>query len=135
MCRVQKRNFEEDFDVVITDLDLPDSNGIELTGWIRERGSDAEVIVITGHASMDTVSDALRLGAFDYLTKPFDDLTLVVRCVERALEKQRLARALSEKVVKLQTKSVRENASKTTSLSRFKLPRMLSLQRVSSLQI
>ena len=93
---------EEDFDVVITDLDLPDSNGIELTGWIRERGSDAEVIVITGHASMDTVSDALRLGAFDYLTKPFDDLTLVVRCVERALEKQRLARALSEKVVKLQ---------------------------------
>ena len=51
---------------------------------------------------MDTVSDALRLGAFDYLTKPFDDLTLVVRCVERALEKQRLARALSEKVVKLQ---------------------------------
>ena len=93
---------EEDFDVVITDLDLPDSNGIELTGWIRERGSDAEVIVITGHASMDTVSDALRLGAFDYLTKPFDDLTLVVRCVERALEKQRLARALNEKVVKLQ---------------------------------
>ena len=93
---------EEDFDVVITDLDLPDSNGIELTGWIRERGSDAEVIVITGHASMDTLSDALRLGAFDYLTKPFDDLTLVVRCVERALEKQRLARALSEKVVKLQ---------------------------------
>ena len=74
---------EEDFDVVITDLDLPDSNGIELTGWIRERGSDAEVIVITGHASMDTVSDALRLGAFDYLTKPFDDLTLVVRCVEQ----------------------------------------------------
>ena len=45
---------DEDFDVVITDLDLPDSNGIELTGWIRERGSDTEVIVITGHASMDT---------------------------------------------------------------------------------
>ena len=43
-----------------------------------------------------------RLGAFDYLTKPFDDLTPVVRCVERALKKQRLARALSEKVVKLQ---------------------------------
>ena len=93
---------DEDFDVVVTDLDLPDSNGIELTNWIRERGTDAEVIVITGHASMTTVSEALRLGAFDYLTKPFDDLSLVVRCVERALEKQRLSRALSEKVIKLE---------------------------------
>ena len=93
---------DENFDVVVTDLDLPDSNGIELTSWIRERGTDAEVIVITGHASMSTVSEALRLGAFDYLTKPFEDLSLVVRCVERALEKQRLARALNEKVVKLE---------------------------------
>lgn len=93
---------EQDFDVVVTDLDLPDSNGIELTNWIRQRGSDAEVIVITGHASMNTVSEALRLGAFDYLTKPFEDLSLVVRCVERALEKQSLTRALNEKVIKLE---------------------------------
>lgn len=94
---------EQAFDVVVTDLDLPDSNGIELTSWIRERGSDVEVIVITGHASMDTVSDALRLGAFDYLTKPFNDLSLVVRCVERALEKQGLARALNEKLLRLES--------------------------------
>ena len=60
---------DADFDVVVTDLDLPDSNGIELTNWIRERGTDAEVIVITGHASMSTVSEALRLGAFDYLIR------------------------------------------------------------------
>ena len=58
-------------DLVLTDLMLPDGNGLELFHDLEEY-PDAEVVLITGHASIETAVDALRLGAVDYLTKPLD---------------------------------------------------------------
>jgi len=60
------------FDVVITDLRLPKTNGIEILRFIKEKSPKTFVIVITAYASVDTAIEALRLGAYDYLTKPFE---------------------------------------------------------------
>ena len=88
-------------DVVLTDVELPDQNGLELTHTIKQNYPDTEVIVVTGHATMEVVARALRLGAFDYISKPFNDLALVRAAVNRALEKLSLRQRIDEQVVEL----------------------------------
>jgi DNA-binding NtrC family response regulator len=80
-----------EFDLVIADIRMPGMDGIELLEKIRAEQLDTSVIVMTGYASVDTAVRALKHGAFDYITKPFDpdDLSVVVR---NALEQHRLKR-------------------------------------------
>lgn len=59
-------------DVVITDLMLPGMNGMELLKAAKERNSSCEVIIMTAYATVETAVEALKLGAYDYLTKPFN---------------------------------------------------------------
>jgi len=75
----------EPFDVTITDLRMPDANGIELLRRIKSEDSNALVIVITAFSTWDSAVEAMRLGAFDYIKKPFDndDIKAVVA---RAME-------------------------------------------------
>ncbi|MGQ9600828.1 MAG: response regulator transcription factor [Anaerolineae bacterium] len=61
----------EPFDLLIVDIRLPGMTGIELLRRLRRSGSSIQVIVITGHASVETAVQALRGEAFDYLVKPF----------------------------------------------------------------
>ncbi|HNW60930.1 MAG TPA: sigma-54 dependent transcriptional regulator [bacterium] len=61
----------ESFEVVITDLRLPDITGLEIVKQAKARESSCTVIVITGYATVETAVTALKLGAYDYLTKPF----------------------------------------------------------------
>src|SRR5207244_2779677 len=58
-------------DVVLIDLKLPDGSGMDLFREFEDR-SAVEIVLITGHASVETAVEALRLGATDYLTKPID---------------------------------------------------------------
>ncbi len=58
------------FDAALLDLKMPGMTGIEVLGKIRQLSPDTQVIILTGHATVDTAVQALRLGAFDYLTKP-----------------------------------------------------------------
>ncbi|MEO0478477.1 MAG: sigma-54 dependent transcriptional regulator [Planctomycetota bacterium] len=67
------------FDLVVTDVRMPRVSGVELLAAIKERDPDVEVILITGHPGVETAVEALRRGAFDYLTKPFDEQQLVER--------------------------------------------------------
>lgn len=78
-----------DFDLLITDLMLPGASGMEILEKSRKVCPDVPVMVITAYASVDTAVEAMRLGAFDYLPKPFnnDQVLLIVR---KALEKRRL---------------------------------------------
>ncbi len=70
--RAGKEALENDsFEVVITDLRLPDLDGLELVKLAKTRESGCTVIVITGFATVETAVTALKLGAYDYLTKPF----------------------------------------------------------------
>ncbi len=79
------------YDVVLTDIQLPEVSGMEVLRYARQSSPDACVIVITGAATTETAIDALRHGAYDYLQKPFD-LYDVAQSITRGLERQRLER-------------------------------------------
>ena len=81
----------QEWDVILTDLILPDGSGIELMRCMHERGSKVPVIAITGEPNLDTAVEAVRLGAYDYVSKPIRRETLL-RVVERAVERYRLYR-------------------------------------------
>lgn len=80
---------ERNFSLVLTDLRLPGINGLDLIREIRQRDLPVTVIVMTGHASVDTAVTAMQLGAYDYLTKPIDSIRLEV-LVEQALQDRKL---------------------------------------------
>jgi len=82
---------QESFDLVITDLKLPDLSGLDVVRAVKERGDDLPVILMTSYSSVESAVDALRIGATDYLIKPFrnDDFAFAVR---RALDERRLRR-------------------------------------------
>jgi len=63
---------QDDFDLCLTDMHLPDGNGLELVQYIAERKPDLPVAVITAFGSMDTAISALKAGAFDFVQKPVD---------------------------------------------------------------
>lgn len=77
------------YQVVVSDLFLPDKSGFDILLHVQKVSPSTEVIVVTGHASAQTAVRAMKEGAFDYITKPidFDELKIVV---VKALEKQKL---------------------------------------------
>ncbi len=77
------------YDLVITDLKMPGSDGLQVVRACKEASPETEVIVITAHGSVDTAVQAMKLGAYDYVTKPFsmDELLLTV---DRATKVQAL---------------------------------------------
>ncbi len=76
--------------LVISDLRLPDLDGIALLKQARELLPETEVVMITGHGSVEKAVEAMRLGAYDFIEKPLDSAALL-KTVAKALEKQRLA--------------------------------------------
>lgn len=76
------------FDVVLTDVRMPGPNGFELARLIRKKWPLTEVVLMTAFASIAAAVEAVRIGAYDYISKPFhpDEVTLVIA---RALERQR----------------------------------------------
>jgi len=84
----------EQYDIVVTDLFLPDVNGIDILKKAKELSPTIEVILITGHASAETAVRAMKEGAFDYITKPLNIEELRV-IITKAIEKQQI---LSENI-------------------------------------
>lgn len=82
------------FDLVITDLVMDESDGLELMEYLAGRAPETPVIVITGYASTESAIEALRKGAYDYIAKPFE-VEMMQASVERALEKVRLQQELA----------------------------------------
>jgi DNA-binding NtrC family response regulator len=76
-------------DLVITDLRMPGMGGLEFLRRLKDKWSDTEVVVMTAFGSIDTAVEAMRLGAYDYLTKPIDRERFGV-VVEKALERRTL---------------------------------------------
>ena len=72
--------------LLIVDLKIPDMNGLEIIQDCRARFPQTEVVMVTGYGSVETAVEAMKLGAFDYLTKPFD-LEDLQRTINRALQK------------------------------------------------
>ncbi len=88
---IRKISIEEPYDVVVTDLVMPGADGMEVLESVKQRNPDTQVIVITAHGSTENAVEAMKRGAYDYITKPFkvEEFRLVVR---RALEKRVLLR-------------------------------------------
>ncbi len=82
---------EEPFHLVFLDIRLPGADGMEILGRLRQRYPDTEVIMITGFGSIDSAIEAMKLGAYHYLTKPFR-LKEAAVLARRALEKVGLVR-------------------------------------------
>jgi two-component system, NtrC family, response regulator HydG len=80
----------EDFDVALLDIKMPQLSGLELLNAVKHRRPEIEVIMMTGHATVETALQAVRGGAYDYLTKPFDDVEIVARSVAKAAERKAL---------------------------------------------
>jgi DNA-binding NtrC family response regulator len=77
-------------DLVLSDYDMPGVNGLELMSRIRERWSDLLVVFLTGQNDLSTGLEAMRRGAYDYLTKPVDPVDILLTVVRRAIERRRL---------------------------------------------
>lgn len=82
---------KEPFDVVLLDMRLPDGDGLDVLVQLQEMAPEIQVIIITGHGDVDNAVQAMKLGAYDYLTKPFelDRLELII---EKAFQRTRLQR-------------------------------------------
>jgi NADH-quinone oxidoreductase subunit E/NADP-reducing hydrogenase subunit HndA len=68
---------QQPYDLVFTDLKMPDIDGITLIRWIKQKRPDSGIVIITGYPSQDTIKDALELGIIDYVPKPFTPAVLL----------------------------------------------------------
>ena len=79
----------ERYDVVVLDIMMPNMDGLEVLQRVKEAHPDIEIVMVTGLSQIDTAVRSMKLGAFDYIPKPFDPDELKV-VVDRALERRRL---------------------------------------------
>jgi DNA-binding NtrC family response regulator len=80
---------ELNVDVLLTDINMPRIDGMELLRRVHQRPNPPEVIMLTGHATIETAIEAMKLGAYDYLSKPYH-ITELDALVKQAAEKRRL---------------------------------------------
>src|SRR5437667_10559619 len=84
-------------DIILTDINLPGLSGLEVMRFAKSVDPEIGVVVVTGHASASNAIEALRQGAFNYITKPFD-LDEIHEVVERAIANRRL-KAINRELV------------------------------------
>src|SRR5882672_3216785 len=135
------------FDLVLTDINLPGVDGLEVVRAAKAADKDTCVILITGYASTTTAIDALRQGAYDYITKPFD-LWETAKAIERGLESRflvienrRLVTSLEEANRELQqhelilSRMVKEATQRITALYEAGKEISTSLSRQATLEV
>jgi DNA-binding NtrC family response regulator len=83
------------YDLVMLDYKLPDMTGLDVLRALREEDSDVVVIMITAYSTVENAVDAIKLGAYDYITKPFD-MDELLRKAQKALETTKLRREVRE---------------------------------------
>jgi len=87
-------------EVVILDVKMPGMDGIETLIEIKKKLPLVEVVMLTGHATVESAIDGMRLGAFDYLMKPCDIDTLVTKVTQAAVKKRRHEEKITEARIK-----------------------------------
>ena len=100
-----KKFSEKNYDVVLCDIKMPKMDGIEFLEKAKQHNADIPIIMISGHGNIDTAVDAVKKGAYDYISKP-PDLNRLLITIRNASEKQDLV--LETKVLKRKISKVQE---------------------------
>lgn len=112
-----KRFSEKTFDLVLCDIKMPKIDGIEFLEKAREINADIPIIMISGHGNIDTAVEAVKKGAFDYISKP-PDLNRLLITLRNATEKQNLV--TETKVLKRKVSKVQEMVGESNSIGKIK---------------
>lgn len=112
-----KRFSEKTYDVVLCDIKMPKLDGIEFLERSREINADVPVIMISGHGNIDTAVEAVKKGAFDYISKP-PDLNRLLITLRNALDKQTLV--AETKVLKRKVSKVQEMVGESGPIKKIK---------------
>jgi two-component system response regulator PilR (NtrC family) len=115
---------ERQFDICLTDMRLPDGDGVEFVGYVQRRHPGMPVAVITAHGNMETAIQALKSGAFDFLTKPVD-LMLLRTLVDSALRVMPGHEELGSRLIG-RSAVIREIREKIAKLARSQAPVYIS---------
>ncbi|MBD3387080.1 SpoIIE family protein phosphatase [candidate division KSB1 bacterium] len=91
---------EKSYDLVISDLNLPGINGIEILEAAKRKNKHTQVLILTGYGSIDSAVRAMQKGAYEYLTKPIDGSTFLYK-VKKALERRFLGQLIEEQQTRL----------------------------------
>lgn len=93
-----------DFDLVLTDLRMPDKDGMELIEEAHQKGLDMPFVVITAYGTIESAIEAMKKGAFDYITKPFrkEHIVLTIQRVMKYRELQKENLKLQKEVTRLE---------------------------------
>ena len=118
------------FHLLIIDKNLPDGSGLSVVEGARSMGLDAEAIVITGYSDTDSAIQAVALGVFRYVRKPFDLDALRVD-INRALETNRLRRALAQRTAQLEKSNA--DLHEALSMAREAESRRLQAERLATI--
>lgn len=89
------------FGCALIDKNLPDGSGLDLIRLIRQRQPDCTCLVMTAYPNADSILEALKLGAVDYLEKPFPHVSIIQEKVKAAVDRQRRLAALSSRVAEM----------------------------------
>ncbi len=93
------------YDLIILDLKMPDVSGIQVLDAIKKCDPDAVIIIVTGHPTFESVQEALKLGAYSYLTKPFN-LDEICFIVKRGVAYRKLVKKNQELLVSLENQNI-----------------------------
>jgi len=91
---------EDGYDAVILDLMMPEMDGLEALTRLREKNPDLQIILLTGHATIEKGIEAMKLGAMDFLEKPIDIQTLNEKIKEAKAHKMVLVEKRTEEAIK-----------------------------------
>lgn len=115
------------FDMIFSDINMPGMTGLELVRGLREANSDVAVVIMTADATLDTAIEASRLGAQDFLRKPFENLALVRARADAMAKKIREARAREAAVGSLLSAAKRGGAAEEMLALAEKAERLLGI--------
>lgn len=103
ISRAQKHIEGQTVDLILSDLRLPDRDGIDLLKWMNEQGREIPLIIMTGYADIQSAVQAMKLGARDYVAKPVNPEELLKKIAEALHQKESLSPSATSKAVSKKT--------------------------------
>lgn len=122
---------EKNPDIILTDMHMPGISGLDILNFIRENYEETPVIVISGAGEINYVVEALRLGAWDYLTKPIEDMTFLEYSLNKVIKKVNLIKENASRAREIKLKNI--ELEKTISELKTTQSRLVESEKMAAL--